>query len=469
MARVHALMYSILALLLAFTCVFAKRDDWDTASNVAPIEIRQPSMVLISIDSTDVVKIVKQLHSVVTEVVRDFREMMSLEPSAESEEILDESASEEAPELTYEPGDEIVTASSTPSASAAPSPTLASTPPAAVALRARHWGSAARSSMHSYEEESEATSELEEEGSFEATAVEEVAMEETVGKETVVKETVVEETAVEEISIEVTAVQEVSTEKAKEEIFEASPTPKYRSAVDAPLPPKQSPKPSISPSPSASLSSSPRPSPSPKEKPLRTLTFGYKGYTDSVVLLLPDSGETVEEMESFVDQLREAGFLRTKFIAVQPNDIWIRSKKEKEPSWFDASDETLGPLREAQILRATKRVMKVLRSRRPTIIGFGQGGAIALTAYMRYGVDGVVSSCGGLPLLSTYPREMTDDSKHSMGLIVGGDHLLSGVERMENSGREVVFLRTNQPKENGRFKDEVIGYVIGVLNRAIAT
>eukprot|EP00178_Gracilaria_changii_P000894 TRINITY_DN1117_c0_g1_i1.p1 TRINITY_DN1117_c0_g1~~TRINITY_DN1117_c0_g1_i1.p1 ORF type:complete len:484 (+),score=104.49 TRINITY_DN1117_c0_g1_i1:673-2124(+) len=483
MVRAHGLATTALVLLLTFTCVFANRD---APHDVQRIVTRHSSRALVTVDAVDVFKIIKKLDSVATEAVNDFIEMMSVEPTADEEETIDASSSEAIPQFTFEPQLESAIVSSAPTASVAPSPVaieIESSSP-----RARTSIASAMPSTNSHSDTLVSSSEIEdveEETTVEETTDEDTTGEETIAEEATVEDTTVEETTVEgaiaeetvaeETTVEETSVEETTVETASvpDEVVEESNVPPKDSP--SPQPPKQSPKPtpspSVSASPSVSPSSSPTPSPSPspKEKPLRTITFGYKGYTDSIVLLLPDEGENAEDMESFVDQLREEGFTRTKFIAIQPDDVWIRSKGENKPAWFDASPETIGSIRERQLLRVTEKVMKAARGRRPTIIGFGQGGGIALTAYMRYGVDGVVSACGGLPLASSYPREMTDDSKDSMALVIGGDHVRNGVERMQSAGREIVFLRTNQPKENGRFKENVIGYVVGVLNRAIAT
>ncbi|PXF42657.1 hypothetical protein BWQ96_07600 [Gracilariopsis chorda] len=430
-----------------FACVFATLKAQDVSVQSEGLSALEPKTVTVRFNSTDLESIIKTLDSLFEEALIEYGKDWPLKPSVESDDAV------ETPESTPESDIESPMVTFSPIASVAPSQTT-SMPSSRKSGR--------KKSLGSYYSVAP---------SAEVEAVEGV-----------------EETAEEESgSARIDALEE------SEENASSSPEPYPVAKI--PQSPDVSPKPSlpaepkypaVTASPSAEMSDpmqasqtseapkkSPEPSPSasssPAEVPLRTSVYGHKGYTDSIVLMLADSEETAEDMESFVDQLREAGFVRSKFIAVQADELWIHGEDKKKIAWYDGSKDAHGAIREAQMLRATERVMKLARGRRPTIIGFGQGGTVALTAYMRYGVDGVVSSCGGLGLLSSYPREMTKDSEGSMALVVGGDHVRSGAERMQSLGRDVVFLRTNQPKENGRFKDEVIGYVIGVLNRAIAT
>lgn len=459
-------------LTLGYTLTTLKAQDVSVHSE--SVSALAPQQIAVHFDSADLEGIIVTLESLVEEAITESENEWSLKPSAESHDAV------ETPESTSENEIESLMVTSPSVASVSPSPStsisssrdteslaVATSPIASVSpspttstpLSEKYGRKQPRPVPHAVapSAEVEAIEETEEtaEGNNDA---------ERVGSTEYSKVKVSsspEPNFVAEVSQAPHVSSEHPTPTKKSPVLKASPSTEMSELTQTSEAPKDSPEPSPKHSPSASSS--------PAKVPLRTLVYGRKGYSDSVVLMLADSEEVAEDMETFVEQLRDAGFVRSKFIAVQADEVWIRKDGKKKIAWYDGSKEAEGSVREAQMLRATERVMELAHGRRPIIVGFGQGGTVALTAYMRYGVDGVVSSCGGLGLLSSYPREMTNDSEGSMALVIGGDHVQSGVERMQSAGREVVFLRTNQPKENGRFKDEVIGYVIGVLNRAIAT
>ena len=85
---------------------------------------------------------------------------------------------------------------------------------------------------------------------------------------------------------------------------------------------------------------------------------------------------------------------------------------------------------------------------RIAVFGVSQGGAMASTLYMRYKYKSIVSLIGYLPINSTYPAEMTDDSASAPLLMYHGDQdeivpveaARLSAQIMQNLGRNVTYI-----------------------------
>lgn len=154
------------------------------------------------------------------------------------------------------------------------------------------------------------------------------------------------------------------------------------------------------------------------ESPYETLVLEPVGaVADAVVVVLHGLGGSIDGVRPLVDGLRESGELRrVRFVMaqapVQRNDFLGMSV----PSWFNIlNNEIDGEMAEEDIIRAAANVDAVMEiqrrvygieSERIVLYGVSQGGALALTVYLRHVTGGVFSFSGFVPIVDTYPEAL---------------------------------------------------------------
>lgn len=153
---------------------------------------------------------------------------------------------------------------------------------------------------------------------------------------------------------------------------------------------------------------------------------------DSVVFILHGIGQTSDRLRFVAELLIASGqFPKTRYVLPQANIQFNTFFNRTLPSWFDIlSNQPDGPQAVDEVIQAASNVndlMEIQRAvygiepKRILLYGFSQGGALALTAYLRHEVGAAFVFSGYLPILSTYPEALNPASQESPAVMVHGD------------------------------------------------
>lgn len=153
--------------------------------------------------------------------------------------------------------------------------------------------------------------------------------------------------------------------------------------------------------------------------------------TRSVLILAHGLGRTPADLEHYIS-LHRAQLPHTRFILPQANNHTVSAiPGPARPSWFDILSLRMdGPQATAQIIAAARNMANIAEIQhvvhgvpysKIVIAGLSQGGALALTAYLRHPFASCISISGFLPIAHTYPAALHDGSRTSPGLLFHGD------------------------------------------------
>lgn len=151
---------------------------------------------------------------------------------------------------------------------------------------------------------------------------------------------------------------------------------------------------------------------------------------DSAVIVLHGLGGSTETIRPIVELIQSVWPGSTRFILPQAPQQYVTFFNKTMSSWFDIlSDEIDGPQDYDSIVAASSNIAMISKheqslhdipSSRIAVVGMSQGGALALTTYLRGEWGGAVSLSGWLPISSTYPEEMSNTGQNSPVLIMHG-------------------------------------------------
>ena len=144
------------------------------------------------------------------------------------------------------------------------------------------------------------------------------------------------------------------------------------------------------------------------------------GDVDGVVIFLHGLGGSPEK-ETWLANDPSKRYARPgiKWIFPWSPELDVTVTKQREPAWYDINDFNIGSLVDyrSHILAAARYIESIVDAqvnelgidpRRVVVGGFSQGGAIALTASLRYPkrLGGILALSTYLPLRDEYPEEM---------------------------------------------------------------
>lgn len=121
-----------------------------------------------------------------------------------------------------------------------------------------------------------------------------------------------------------------------------------------------------------------------------------------------------------------------KFIMPSAPKRYVTYLKEELPSWFDIIrlDDRSSDVNEPELLEAVARVSDIVAGEiaagvspnRIFLIGFSQGGAVALTAFLRarQSLAGCVGVATWIPLLNAYPSALSTEVRNRKVLMIHG-------------------------------------------------
>lgn len=152
---------------------------------------------------------------------------------------------------------------------------------------------------------------------------------------------------------------------------------------------------------------------------------------DTVVFVLHGLGGTIERTKPIVHELIDLNLMpKTRWVIPQAKTQFNTFSNATIPSWFDIlTNEIGGEEATESVIEAGLQVNEMIdiqtkiwgfRPNRVLIFGISQGGAVAITVYLRHKVGGVFSFSGYLPILNTYPEDLTQDSKDAVISMVHG-------------------------------------------------
>lgn len=155
--------------------------------------------------------------------------------------------------------------------------------------------------------------------------------------------------------------------------------------------------------------------------PYKTLSIEpVAAVANTVVIALHGFGGTAASLLKVAQQIGATERLkRARFVFVQ-----APKGKLGVPSWYDEIDnreQVVSAARNIDAVAEIQRKVYGIRAKRVFLFGVSQGGALALTVYLRHKVGAAFIFSGFLPIAETYPEEMTADSKNAPVVMVHGD------------------------------------------------
>lgn len=156
----------------------------------------------------------------------------------------------------------------------------------------------------------------------------------------------------------------------------------------------------------------------------KTLTLEPVGaVANSVLIALHGFGGTAASFLAQAEQIGATGQLRgARFVFVQAPAVYSLASGVRVPSWFENEDreQVVSAANNIDALAEIQRRVYGIRAKRVFLFGVSQGGALALTVYLRHKVGAAFIFSGFLPIAETYPEEMTTDSADAPVVMVHG-------------------------------------------------
>ena len=194
--------------------------------------------------------------------------------------------------------------------------------------------------------------------------------------------------------------------------------------------------------------------------PYDILTIEPSVPADSVIVMLHGGFQSVFDIITYTLGLQEI-LPSTRFVLPQAPSRFLKILNTTGPLWFDSvpegPEDVEGILKSADSIRDIANIQRqVYGMNKVGIIGISQGGAVAMTTYLRHKWDVAVGLVTYTPLLSTYPAELTNLSKNAKALIVHGtedeavpfERALQSVAALESFGR-IARLVSYDGEEHG--------------------
>lgn len=160
--------------------------------------------------------------------------------------------------------------------------------------------------------------------------------------------------------------------------------------------------------------------------------YGGEGYTvlpimkdepPATALLIHGLGGTGEEWAFISVAMSFFSLNYVKFIIPSASVRNVTYLRQTVPSWFDITQfGTNATVNRGELLESTRRIYGIIRGevrngvlpRRIFVVGFSQGGAVALTSFLRsqWAIGGCVGVATWLPLEDEYPEERSTRIKN---------------------------------------------------------
>lgn len=180
----------------------------------------------------------------------------------------------------------------------------------------------------------------------------------------------------------------------------------------------------------------------------------------SALILVHGLGSSPEQLQPIITAAKLAGLSETRFVLPQAPDQYVGYRDRTEASWFniesldnDANEnekEIVAAARGIERL-VVKEIVNGIPASKVGIMGFSQGGGVALTTLMRSEValGAAVGLATWLPLRSSYPAELSPDAADApLYLAHGTEDKVVPISYVRTSARKIDSLgRTVTLKE----------------------
>lgn len=210
------------------------------------------------------------------------------------------------------------------------------------------------------------------------------------------------------------------------------------------------------------------------------------GKANSAIFLLHGLGGNATNLVPFMKAIQIGQYPNSAFVLPQAPERFVTLRGVRTTAWFDVlSNEIEGPQDQQSVIKAANDFSNIadgvskthnIPRNKMIAIGLSQGGALALTTYLRHQWAGAVALAGYLPISDSY-NDLNIETTIAPALMIHGslDAVVpvaaarQSAARMQELGRDVIYIEIEGESHNlQRSQPGVISAVTGLINVALA-